>query len=189
MKSWVPSCVLADWFGTCLGQLRKPCYGGTATDCTKHSYKALPLGVVADGFFFASASAAASAARAAAAFAALASMEPPAPTIITTPWPSQEHADWDPETTTTEEVAVAGPSKPEETQPTGFGSEPPEGPKPKSKPKSRAQHVNQPVPRTVHFNVSEKHPALKNKEGWFRSWKVCLYSFGAELMGCGNTAE
>jgi hypothetical protein len=156
--------------------------------------QSINIGVISEGFFFESKAAAGAAAAAAAALAALAVFEQPEPTIISTPQPSEEQVDWDPEITTTEEPAVAEPSRPEETRPDR--SEPQEGQEPKLQSKvatehpPHAQQMHQPNPRTVSFNVPEKkHPALRNKEGWFRSWKVCLYSFGAEHMGMGTTAE
>ena len=151
-------------------------------DFTKHSYKASTSGLYLRAFFFASKAAAGNAAAAAAALAALALFEQPSaapgPTIIITQQPSEEQVEWGPE----------------ETRPDR--SEPQEGQEPKLQSKvatehpPHAQQMHQPNPRAVHFNVpEEKHPALRNKEGCFRSWKMCLYSFGAEHMGMGATAE
>ena len=110
--------------------------------------QSIDIGVVSEGFFFASKAAAGNAAAAAAALAALALFEQPSaapgPTIIITQQPSEEQVDWDPE----------------ETRPDR--SEPQEGQEPKLQSKvatelpPRAQQMRQPNPRTVHFNVPEK---------------------------------
>jgi hypothetical protein len=115
----------------------------------------------------------------------------------------EETPDWDSMEAEPEETpVVAAPNQPkgEPEESKESVAEPPMEPRSKVRPApksnvtiaaaSSSEQMPQPSIRTVRLiEAGTVHPALKSTEGWFRSWKVYLYSFGAEHMGTGHTAH